>query len=306
MITYLTYKEIDKQKWDECIRGSSNGLIYAESVYLNHMSPNWDALIIGNYDAVMPLTWKRKWGIRYLYQPAFTQQGGIFSRKRLSAKQVKSFIDLAATKFKFAEFNINYANSLEPEKNLKVLKRNNFILPLGNGYKNIFSGYNSYIKQRLSRLKKFSLKYATSEDYIAVIKLYKKLYRERMPSVTTTDFQQFEKLCKYFLKSGRVEIREAYDHEGIELLAAILLFKDNKRLYNVISCILPAGKKALANYFLYNELIREFSNQDIILDFEGSDIPGVSYFYNKFSVNNQRFSFVKFNNLPMPIKLLKK
>ena len=52
----------------------------------------------------------------------------------------------------------------------------------------------------------------------------------------------------------------------------------------------------LSNYFLYNELIKEFSDEDIILDFEGSDIPGVSYFYNKFSDSNQQYAFVKFKD----------
>ncbi len=39
----------------------------------------WDALVLDDYQAVMPLTWRSKFGIRYLYQPAFTQQTGIFS-----------------------------------------------------------------------------------------------------------------------------------------------------------------------------------------------------------------------------------
>ena len=32
----------------------------------------WDALVLDDYAAVMPLTWRRKYGTRYLYQPAFT------------------------------------------------------------------------------------------------------------------------------------------------------------------------------------------------------------------------------------------
>lgn len=83
-IVHLTYDEIDRKKWDACIRQSLNGLIYAETVYLDHMAVNWDGLVLGDYEAVMPLTWKKKWGIKYLYQPAFFQQGGIFSSKKLN------------------------------------------------------------------------------------------------------------------------------------------------------------------------------------------------------------------------------
>ena len=305
-IIYLTYHEIDKKKWDDCIQHAVNGLIYAESVYLDHLAANWHALILGDYEAVMPLTWKRKWGIQYLYQPAFIQQGGIFSRKKLSEKTTRSFIEMASLKFRFAEININYLNIINAEKGIQIKKRNNYVLELGAGYNKISSKYNVYIKQRLSRLAKFSLQYKLSDGLPAAIKLYKKLYGERMASVANKDFLQFEMLCKILNNQNRIIIRHVYNNDGKELLAVILLLKDKNRLYNIISAILPKGKKLLANYFLYNEVIKEFSDENILLDFEGSDIPGVAYFYSKFADKNQQYTFVKFNNLPLPIKLLKK
>lgn len=306
-LNYLTYKEIDKIKWDDCIKRSVNGLIYAESVYLDHMSANWDAIVLGDYEAVMPLTWKKKLGIHYLYQAPFIQQGGIFFKDKLPVKLMRSFMEMASSKFKFAEFTVNYQNLIDwKQEDLKQNLRNNFILQLGSGYKNIYSGYNTYIRQRLNRLKKFSLQYKHSTDHPGAIKLYKELYHDRMSSLSDKDYTQFSKLCKYYLKNDRVISRHVYNSDGKELLASVLLLKDDNRIYNIISCILPKGKKLLANYFLYNELIREFADEDIIFDFEGSDIPGVSYFYNKFARENQQYAFVKFNRLPLPIRLLKK
>ncbi len=306
-LTYLTYKEIDRNKWDDCIKNSINGLIYAESAYLDSMSVNWDAIVLGDYEAVMPITWKKKLGIRYIYQPPFIQQGGIFFKSKLPVKTMRSFMDEALAKFKFAEFTINYLNLIDwKQADLQETLRNNFIRQLGSGYKNIYATYNSYIKQRLNRLKKFSLQYKHSTDHTGAVELYKELYGNRMSSLTDKDYQQFGKLCKYYFKNNRVIIRHVYNSDGKELLASVLLLKDDKRIYNIISCILPNGKKLLANYFLYDQLIKEFAAENIILDFEGSDIPGVSYFYNKFSGNNQQYAFVKFNRLPLPIKLLKR
>ena len=37
-IQYLVHKDIDKQKWDDCITRSANGLIYGYSFYLDHMA----------------------------------------------------------------------------------------------------------------------------------------------------------------------------------------------------------------------------------------------------------------------------
>ena len=77
MIKYFLHNKIDLVKWDSCIDQSLNGIVYAKSYYLNNMSPDWNALILGDYEAVMPVTWRKKWQIKYLAQPAFTQQLGL-------------------------------------------------------------------------------------------------------------------------------------------------------------------------------------------------------------------------------------
>src|ERR1700692_3437990 len=79
MIHYLKHNAIDKRRWDEAIDRAFNGMIYAKSWYLDIVSPQWDALVSDDYRAVMPLTWRRKFGVYYLYQPFFTQQLGVFT-----------------------------------------------------------------------------------------------------------------------------------------------------------------------------------------------------------------------------------
>jgi lipid II:glycine glycyltransferase (peptidoglycan interpeptide bridge formation enzyme) len=178
-------------------------------------------------------------------------------------------------------------------------------LKLGSGYENIYKNYDPYIRQRLSRLNKFLLRYSHSQNYSEAINIYKELYHNRLASFSTDDFLHFETLCKYYAEKGRIVIRHVKKEGDDKLLALILLLKDDKRIYNIISCILPEGKKLLANYFLYNEIIKEFANENIILDFEGSDVPGIAYFYEKFSGENQPYAFARFNRLPALVKLIK-
>ena len=77
MIRYLSHDEIDKPQWDACIEGSVNSLPYAASWWLDVVSPGWEALVSEDYRSVMPLTWHKKLGVYYLYQPYLTQQLGI-------------------------------------------------------------------------------------------------------------------------------------------------------------------------------------------------------------------------------------
>src|ERR1043165_3544665 len=110
-IKYLKNNEIDKAKWDKCIDEASNGLIYAYSFYLDHMSKHWDALVINDYEAVMPLTWNKKYGISYLYQPAFTAQLGVFG-ENLNEWLIDDLLKAIIKKYKLIEISLNSENIL--------------------------------------------------------------------------------------------------------------------------------------------------------------------------------------------------
>lgn len=305
-LKYIPYKNIDKLKWDNCINTACNKLIYAESVYLDHLSANWDAIVLNDYEAVLPLTWKKKLGIRYLYQPAFFQQGGIFSKKKLSPEIITDFIELAASKFKFAEITFNYLHNPPHKISFYQSKQcNNYFFQLGKSYSTIFKQFSPYIKKRLKRLEKFKLIYRKSDNYKEAIKIYKELYNDKLPDFKKSDYDHFGLLCDYYSKNSRIIVRKVYDQDENTLLACVLLLKDENRIYNIASSVFPEGKRKLANYFLYNAVINEFSNEKLILDFEGSDIPGIAYFYKKWASENQQYTFIKWNLLPGPIKLFK-
>jgi hypothetical protein len=303
-IEYLTYSEIDKQKWDACINHAANRLIYAKSFYLDAMAANWDALVLNDYAAVMPLTWKKKFGISYLYQPAFLQQGGIFSAQEITGSITEAFVQKAFSHFKFAEITFNYQNNLQAAGNIQITERNNFILPLQKKYEEIYAGYSSIAVKNLKRAGNAGLSYHFTADYLPVLKLYKKLYAERMPSFSSDDYYNFSKICKKLSEENNLIVRKVNDANN-ELLAAAVLLIDKKRLYNIISCVTPEGKHAQANYFLYDRLIQEFSNTAFTLDFEGSDVKGIAEFYSRFNPVNEPYPFVKVNNLHPFIKLFK-
>lgn len=306
-IAYLTYQQINKSKWDACINKSINKLIYAESFYLDNIAENWDGIVWNDYEAVMPLIWKKKFGIKYLYQPAFFQQAGIFFSKQLSIEVLQAFITTASQHFKFGEFTLNYLNlSLHQDGFFTLKKRNNFIFELGKSYDTIFNEYSLYIKQRLKRVEKFQLQYSASNDHKKAINIYKKLYKERLTDFKKKDYDNFENICNYYFNLNRLFVREVWTTDGNTMLACVVLLKDENRLYNIASSIFPEGKKMLANYFLYDNIIREFADENIILDFEGSDVPGIAYFYKNWASANQPYPFIKWNLLPAPVKLIKR
>ena len=66
------------------------------------------------------------------------------------------------------------------------------------------------------------------------------------------------------------------------------------------------GRKNNANYFLLYYVIKEFSGQKLIFDFEGSEVPSINFFFKKFGAIEQSYPFVRINRLPLWKRWLKK
>ena len=108
---YLTNDQIDFDKWDKCIERSYNGIVYAYSWYLDIVSDKWDALVLGDYEVVMPLTWRKKYSITYLVQPVYSQQLGVFSTQKLNTTIVNQFLNSIPEKYKLIDIRLNIFKS---------------------------------------------------------------------------------------------------------------------------------------------------------------------------------------------------
>lgn len=301
MISFLKHKEIDKTKWDDCIDNSINGLIYVKSFYLDYISSGWNALVLNDYEMVMPLTWRKKYFINYLYQPSFFQQGGIYSRFPTDQYISIQFLEKALVHYRYIDISLNYLNDIDTNFFTSAVKRNNFLLPLYSGaYLEIQK--REGFKQALAKSFQQNLMYESTTDFEQAITLYKDIYIDRIPSVNKEDLSNFFKICKICKENENLIIRKATFKN--EIVAIVLLLKDKKRIYNLISCITVEGKKLNSNYFLYYNLIKEFSGTNLILDLEGSDIEGIKFFYKRITDLNQPYFKLKINNLPFdPAKI---
>ena len=300
MVKYILHNEIDFAKWDACIDHSINGLIYGKSYYLNFMSPDWNALVIGDYEAVMPLTWNKRFGIYYLRQPAFTQQLGIFGSDSFKNKETEAFLNKAIELFPFIEINLNFANEYKKASSIKC----NLILPLNISFYEIEKSFKSDLLKNIKIAKKNHLVYEPSSEIKATISLFQNTYSKKI-NYSKENYTDFSNLCSMLQSKGQLFVRKVNAQNGDQLAIAIFL-KDKKRIYNIMSTTLPDGRKLKANHFLLFELIKEFAGQNLILDFEGSDVNSINFFYKKFGAIDQPYPFVAINNLNSPQRIIKK
>ncbi|HEY4334438.1 MAG TPA: GNAT family N-acetyltransferase [Puia sp.] len=305
-IRHLKRQEIDIARWEACVANSANRLIYGSVVYLDLMTDGqWDALVTGDYDAVMPLPWRRKWGISYLYQPAFTQQTGIFSPSGIPTETTDAFLKAAAKHYRFAEIYLNYGN---PHPSLRT--HENLILPLHDAYPVLQNRYKKDLQRNLRLADAADLKYTADLDLDTAIEAYRSQYADRHPAIRPKDYTRFRTLCQSLQpaetnapEKSQLILRAAV--KDAQLCATALLIRDATRLYLLQSTTPPAGRKLESNHFLIDQLVREFAGTGLTLDFEGSDLPGIAYFYANFGAIRQPYFFHRHNRLPWPWRLLK-
>jgi hypothetical protein len=297
-IQYLTNEQIDKSKWDACIDTAPNGLIYAYSFYLDAMAKNWDALVLGDYEAVMPLTWNKKYGFYYLYQPAFTASLGVFG-KDLNEQLIGAFIKAIPVKFKLVEILLNSSNISNPENEL----RSNYYLPLHQPYTEISNVYRENHSRNIKKAYQLgcSIKKNIPADDVININ------REQMNgpgSLKENDYKNFKKVFTQLKERNQAETY-SINNESNTILASCVFFYSHNRAYYILVGNTVEGKTTGASHALIDAFIKDNAGKNLILDFEGSYIANLAMFYKGFGAIEEKYRFLKINRLPLYLKWLK-
>jgi len=150
MLKYLETEEIDRKKWDSCIKKSRAGLIYGLSWYLDLVAPGWKGIVEDDYRSVMPLPVRERFGIKYIFQPLFAQQLGVYSQGNVQENIIFSFLNAIPDNIKYIDTNFNFTNY--PGSRLTgITKKINFELNLKKKYPHLKSDYSHNNKRNIQR-----------------------------------------------------------------------------------------------------------------------------------------------------------
>lgn len=294
----LPSSKIDADKWNNCILSSDYGMIYASTGYLDAMADQWHGIVIDDYRAVMAVPWRIRFGIRYAYMPAFIQQLGLTGA--YTAGDMNAVIRTLPDFVSLADIHFNYRNT-EITGHPGVTAKTNFIIELSDGYEKIYSRYRKDLKENIRKVS--GLHYSGNSVEPAVA-LYRRQYQGRIREVSAEDYYRFTQLCHQFKEQGGCMVRSVQDDRG-EVLATAILLKDSRRIYNIMNAITREGRQRDANDFLLDRVIHEFAGQSLVFDFEGSELPGVKAFYEKFGATDQPYFYYHYNGLPWFLRWLK-
>lgn len=291
-IRYIKHQQIDHGKWDRAIDNSIAPLIYAYAWYLDGITGRqWDGLVYGDYEAVFPLPWKRKYFLKYIYQPYFCQQLGMFAKKGFRLSNA-DFIRKIPKVFILIDLQLNlYAGN----NNLEGRLKNNYRLDLNVPYAELYKNYSQDVRNNLKKIEKSGVKFVIDISLDKVIEINRNAWGEMNPGIREHHYQQFRDNCVRAKERGALlTIGAMLDNE---LIGAALLFKTPGNLFYVISGKTDIGKRTGIMNGIVNKVIEMHAQSAITLDFEGSEIEGVAYFYKKFGSTSFPYMHIKKYNL---------
>lgn len=302
-ITHLKHSQIDKTKWDECINHSHNRIVYAQSWYLDIVSKGWEALVAADYETVMPLTHGNKYGIKYLYQPFFTQQLGIFSRIGPNQKLNEEFLISIPAKFRFVDIALNKGNNCQPGEFLT--KNNvNYELKLDRPYFEIARGYSYNTKRNIKKAAQHKLAIIYNVSTEKLIQLFRNNLGKSIKNIKTEQYKLLKHLMDKSLLEQNAEIY-GVNSLGGELCAGAFFLKSYDSYIFLFSATNEESKENGAMFMIIDQFIRKHADEKIILDFEGSNIKSLGRFYKSFGADEFNYLRIKKNNLPGVLKIFK-
>ena len=287
MIRYLIHNQIDTQRWDECIAQSPDGMVYAWSWYLDVVHPGWEALVENDYEAVMPLTGGKKYGINYLFQPFFTQKWGVYGKNVVDNEKIEEFLEAIPEKFKFAEFRIDH---------YQVENHRNIELSLSQEYSVLAENYHSNTKRDLAKAKKENLKVVEDAEPSAIIELFRKNRGSDIKKWGDKEYNRLLNLVESAKNHNSCLVLGAHNADN-QLVAGAFFMISHKKIVFLFSGADESNKELHGLSFLLDFVIEKYSGTDYVLDFEGSDNDGLARFYKGFGGKEIFYSGLEFNKL---------
>lgn len=299
MIIFLEREQIDVNAYDTCVTNSIHFEIYALSWYLDITTNNsWCVLVLDNYKAVMPLPYRKKIGIRYVYQPFWSLQLGVFSSKKID---ISIFIKEIEKHFSYAELRLNPGNS-EFKLHSDFENKTKQVLKVSRHFS--IDQFRKDRKKDLRKAAESNLIFKRTTSSVNLIKLYKESIGNRIQKLSASDYINLENLICACLSKEKGAIFEVYADKEVVATAFILLYENKATI--LASATDLQNRSNGANTFLLTQIIHYYKNQILEFDFGGSSIPSIASYFKSFGAETINYPFFKINNLPFPIKFLKR
>lgn len=267
-IKFIPQEEIDKVKWNSCVHYAHNGNIFGYKWYLDGVAREWDALVEGDYESVMPLMWRKNWlGGRELYVPGLIREAGIYSIHLLSPRRIEAFLEAIPEEYRYKALHLAQGSPELEEKKWQSEEVANYQMLLEQPYEEIAGAYSAGLLRRLEVSEKAELlpSGALKPERLA------DFYRDHSPNHSGKErkYHALMRIMYNALHRGW-GFSTGIMNRDQELLAAGFFTTSHSRLFKLIALASPEGMKVAALEQMLDQLIRRSAGRPLLLDWDAS------------------------------------
>lgn len=326
MATFHLHKQasssLDVQSWDNFIKASPQGSVYAMHGYLSCIRKEWEAYIIeekGEWIAVMPFILNKKGPFSFLPQGPLSQYWGVlFKEEKGSSYQLQSrytkIIQLLAEEIGPIHL-INF--NLSPDfpyllpfhwEGFEIRPRFSFQLDLNQEEESLYKQLESSHKRQIRKSEKHNHRLKASPSFQDLEDLFR-LNQASGNDLSAGDpriLPLLKKIHTYLITSGRGSLQVMEDADGQILAAALFADACGKRFYLSGAYHPQFMSSGAMTRLLWLAILQAKGSGQELFDFEGSMIAGIAQFFRKFGASPISYFQLYKNNLPLWARWLHK
>ncbi|MEO8068013.1 MAG: GNAT family N-acetyltransferase [Flavobacteriales bacterium] len=303
MIRHLRHTDIDTAEWDDRLLACMNKLWYAQSHVLGIASPGWEALMDEENGAIMPLTWRKKLGISYLFQPFGLQQLGVFSRTAITPETASAFIAAVPKRFKLAEIAVNPVMPVPTNAGWTSTEHPDQLLDLSVGIEQVRLNYAKGHDRNLRKGQEGGMHVQPMEPK-AFVDLFERTTAKRFGGMDAQGLRSLLPLLQAADERGEADIIGVRGEHGWS--AGVAFIHWHGRCILLKSAADEEGRGTNAMFHLVDAGIDRACRHSRLLDFAGSEHPGTARFYEGFGAHRSVYLRLTMNDLPFWLKPFKR
>ena len=300
MIEHLRHADVDKHWWDSLLLRCEVPMWYAQSWVLDIASPGWEAMVDRASGAIMPLTWRRRMGIHYLYQPFGLQQLGVFA-PHYSDQLGEAMLRAIPARFRYWDIYLNERmGPMEFGDPMPCTQQYVDVLGDPAGQQAAYSqGHRRNLRK--GEVHRELLTWAISAADFT--ELFRRTTGARY-AVPAADIAMMGHLVSAALERG--EARILGTRVGGRVVAAACFVEWQGRSIFLKSAVDESGQEHQAMFLIMDHYLTNGAGRSTVLDLAGSNTPSVARFNAGFGARSTVYLRLKRNELPLPLRWIKK
>ncbi len=301
MIELISRKKLDVQKYDDCVQNSLQSNIFGFSWYLDIVADNWSVLVLNDYEAVMPIPWRRKLFIKYTYTPFWLIQLGIYSKE---IEDENEFLIMLFSEFKYVNIRTNGENAFSMFHSYQNQKQLQYV-SFTKTYEEIYKAYNRNRKRELKKAINLDLTEKWNTDAKLFIDLFKNNVGKRVKKIKDEDYLNLYKLMNACLSRNVGELLTVHDKNN-ELISGAFFLKYKNKVTELVCSSDFKNRENGANTFMNDRAIFKYERNYKVFNFGGSSMKNIANYYKSFGASTEFYTELHCNKLPWVLKLFKR